>query len=107
MDRATELRSLSLEVQRTAQVNQNGEVEWPLRDARAAIDALAATGHLVLGLDLREYDDDGRFVELPWCVTTVDSVVGARDEARAALDRFDRDSLGLDPVRVSVLVTWR
>jgi hypothetical protein len=107
VNNAADVRALPPEVQATARFNDNGEVEWPLPEARAAVDALAGAGHFVLGLDLREYDDEGRFVETAWSVTNAESLVDARDDALAALDRLDADEIGLDISRVSVLDAWR
>lgn len=39
------------------------EVCWTLQDAPAAIQAIAAAGKVILGLDAREYDPDGTFLE--------------------------------------------
>jgi len=64
-----------------ARVQENGEVEWRLADAPQAINALAAAGHVILGLDLRTYPD-GQTFEVPW--STFDP-----DDARAAADNVD------------------
>jgi hypothetical protein len=48
----------------SARCDLNGEVAWPLADAPAVINALADGGRLILGLDLRTYDEEGRIWEV-------------------------------------------
>ena len=102
------LEHLPPDVQRAAKVNDNGEVEWPAASARAAIEALASAGAVILGLDLRDYHEDGRFVEIAW--TSFQPTGGSDDSqhsgaaALAALDRPEVAELGL--AAASVLVTW-
>jgi hypothetical protein len=43
----------------------------------------------VLGLDVRDYDADGRFVEIAWSDYDGDDVTEARDAALSALSRGD------------------
>jgi hypothetical protein len=88
-----DLSGLPAEVRESARVRGNGECEWRLSDAAAAINALAATGHVILGLDLRSYPD-GQTFEAPWSsfepAVTVDldaNVEKARQEALDALAR--------------------
>jgi hypothetical protein len=54
------------EVAQAATVDENGEVWWQASDAEAAVNALANAGLVILGLDLRDYDDSGAFVEIAW-----------------------------------------
>ena len=96
------------DVQQAAKVDDNGEVEWSAASARAAIEALASAGAVILGLDLRDYREDGRFVEIAW--TSFAPTGGSDDPQRsgaaalAALDRPEVAELGL--AGASVLVTW-
>jgi hypothetical protein len=46
---------------------------------------LAENGRLVLGLDLRRYDDDGSFYEYAWSSFDGQNVMAARDAALLAL----------------------
>ena len=43
----------------------NGEVAWPNDSAEAAINPLADTGKLILGLDARTLFPDGEVMEIP------------------------------------------
>lgn len=49
----TDLAALPDSVRATAHVFHKGEVAWPNDHAEAAINALAAAGHEILGLDAR------------------------------------------------------
>jgi hypothetical protein len=63
---ADDLAHLAAHVRIAARVCPNGEVEWPLVLAKAVVDNLAAAGQVILGLDLRDYDPDGHFIEVAW-----------------------------------------
>jgi hypothetical protein len=98
-----DLSFLPPEVAATATVEPNGEVRWPLDRAEAAINALADSGRVVVGLDLREYDEDGRFIEIPWTTfepSDVDDVEEARVSALTGLQRAESRA-------TFVLITWR
>jgi hypothetical protein len=71
-----------------------------LRDAPAALSELAESGRVVLGVDMRDHDDDGTFIEVAWSV-----YIGADPgEAReAALRAPARDALPGE----WALITWR
>ena len=90
-----DLSALSHEVRRAARVDANGEVSWPNDYAGAAISELASAGEVVLGLDVRFYDAEGRFYEMPWSSHDPDrseSVAVNADAARiAALARSRED----------------
>ncbi len=90
---------LSAELRSTAGVEANGEVLCPLSDAPAVINALAESGRLVLGLDLRSYSDDGSFYENAWSFYDGTDVMAARDSALLALSRADLPGDW-------VLITW-
>lgn len=96
---ARDLDLVSASVKQAAMVETNGEVLWPLAHAVEAVDALARAGHVVFGLDVREYDEDGRFVEVAWSAYDGDDTMKAREHALAALSR---GSIPGD----WVLVTW-
>jgi VCBS repeat-containing protein len=94
---------LPTDVIAAATVEANGEVTWPLDDAAAAINALAAAAQVVLGVDVRDYDQTGRFVEVAWSSYEPDGdddVERGRHQALAALQRP-----GLPGS--SILITWR
>lgn len=90
---------LPAERRSTARVNPDGEVLWPLSDAPAVIKALAQSGRLVLGLDLRSYGDDGSFYENAWNSYDGTDVMAARDSALSAMSRADLPGDW-------VLITW-
>ena len=59
------LTGLPDDVRATARVFHNGEVAWPNDDAEVAINALAANGNVILGLDARTLYPDGGVMEVP------------------------------------------
>jgi hypothetical protein len=85
------LAGLPDEVRAAAHVFSNGEVAWPNEHAREAIEALAAAGKRVLGLDARTLYPDGGVMEIPvsaWHETAAsreEQVGQCRAEALAAL----------------------
>ena len=88
-------------------MTDGAEVMWRRADVVDAIDALAEAGRVVLGLDLRRVEADGRLTELAWSAfePTGDGDCSAgRLAALDALERVDADG------RVNefewVLVTW-
>jgi hypothetical protein len=97
---ADDLGIVSDELRSRARVDPNGEVSWHVRDAPAVLSELAAAGRVVLGLDMRYYDDDGSFLEIAWSVYNGADPVEAREAALAALVR---DELPGD----WALITWR
>ena len=97
---ADDLPVLSDELQARARVDPNGEVAWHVQDAPAVLTELAEVGRVSLGLDLRDYDGDGSFLEVPWSVYEGADPVEARD---AALQALARPELPGD----WVLITWR
>jgi len=74
------------------------------------IEALAAAGRIVLGLDLRRYEPDQSFLEAPWTIFDPsigpheDLVAAARQVALSALRRADE---GEWDQYDWVLVTWK
>ena len=97
---ADDLGVLSDELRSQARVDPNGEVSWHVRDAPAALSELAEAGRVVLGLDMRDYDDDGTFLEIAWSVYNGADPVEAREAAAEALGR---DGLPGE----WALITWR
>jgi hypothetical protein len=100
---ADDLRFLPADVQASARPLDNGEVCWPLSHVAEAVNALADAGRIVLGLDVRDYQDDGTFFEVPWSdfqpLGQADDVERAREHAQAALLRSDLPGSWL-------VVTW-
>ena len=84
---ADDLPVLSDELRSRARVDPNGEVAWRLQDAPAVLTELAEAGRVTLGLDLRDYDDNGSFFEIPWSVYEGVDPVEALDVALRALAR--------------------
>lgn len=97
---ADDLGVLSDGLRTQARVDSNGEVSWHLRDAPAVLGELAEAGRVVLGLDLRDYDDGGAFVEVPWSIYNGADPVEAREAALTALEREDLPGEW-------ALITWR
>ena len=60
-----DLAALPDSLRTTAHVFDNGEVDWRNEHAEAAINALAAAGHKLLGLDARTLFPDGGVMEVP------------------------------------------
>lgn len=93
---------LAGDIQMSARID-GSEVCWILKDAPAAIQAIAASGGVILGLDAREYDSDEIF---EWPVSSRNPG-GADDEAdlaaQAALSALSRIAIATS----WVLITWR
>ncbi len=94
-----DLSFLTAELQREARCDPNGEVSWPISQAPAAVEALASSGRLVLGLDIRDYQNDGTFIEVPWWSYTGSAVEEARIFALSVLRQDDLPGNW-------VLITW-
>lgn len=97
---ADDLPVLSDELRSRARVEANGEVAWHVRDAPAVLTELAEAGRVSLGLDVRDYDGDGSFLEVPWSAYEGADPVEARDAALRALARAELPGDW-------VLITWR
>jgi hypothetical protein len=97
---AGDLGVLSHELRSRARVDANGEVAWHVRDAVTVVCKLAAAGRVVLGLDMRDYDDDGSFLEIAWSVYRGADPNEARDAALLALGRGELPGDW-------ALITWR
>lgn len=87
--------------------NRDREVMWPQAIASEVVEALAANGRLVLGLDLRSDGSGstppGLATEIPWSSSRAASVDVARDEALMSLRRTDIAEM---PGYDWVLITW-
>lgn len=94
-----DLSFLSEDLQRGARCDPNGEVSWPISQASAAIEAIANSGRLVLGLDIRDDQSDGTFLEVPWSSYTGSDVEEARRFALSVLSSSDFPGAW-------ILVTW-
>ena len=97
---ADDLGVLSDDLQSLARLDANGEVSWPVRHAPSVLSELAQAARIVLGLDVRDYDQDGSFLEVAWSVYEGVDPNEARD---AALQALAREGLPGD----WVLITWR
>jgi hypothetical protein len=75
-------------------------VSWHVRDLTTVLEELAEAGRVVLGLDMRSYDDDGTFLETAWSVYNGADPVEAREAALAALARGELPGDW-------ALITWR
>ena len=80
----------------------NGEVEWTAADAPAVVIALAASGRVVLGLDVRDYSDRGEFTEIAWSVLREDGSDPVEAGRQQALTALSRELPG-----EWIVVTWR
>ncbi|WP_156043862.1 hypothetical protein [Cellulomonas sp. URHE0023] len=94
-----DLGVLPADLQTRARAEENGEVSWHVDDAASVLGELANAGRVVLGLDVREYDEDGSFLEVAWSVYAGVDPIEARD---AALGALSRGGLPGD----WILVTW-
>jgi hypothetical protein len=97
---ADHLGVLSDELRSQARVDSNGEVSWHVRAAPAVLTQLAETGRVVHGLDMRDYDADGSFLEIAWSVYDGSDPVEARESALRALARDELPGHW-------ALITWR
>jgi hypothetical protein len=76
---AKDVASLPDRLRASARIDANGEVSWPLAQARDAISELAESGRVVLGLDMRDYDAEGLFTEVAWSVYGGNAQISAAD----------------------------
>jgi len=76
---------------------------WHIDDAAKAINALAKAKRVVLGLDLRQYAEDGTFFEYAWSIYDEPGGGNAERARQHALAALERDDLP----GTWVLVTWR
>lgn len=108
-----DLSPLPVELQSQAIQTASGEVMWPRTSAAHAVEALANSGHLVLGLDLRSdgggSTPPGLSTEVPWSDFRPDSntleaqIEPAKEYALEALRRPDLAELA---GYGWVLITW-
>jgi hypothetical protein len=103
-----DVSKLSLSVRERANIQDNGEVVWPLDNTETAINALADTRQIILGLDFWEYDEEHRIQELPWTSYEPEGestdVENGRRAALAELRRA-KSVLSLTPEHW-ILITW-
>ena len=101
-----DLAALPNAVRATAHVFHNGEVAWPNDATETAINALAASGQVILGLDARTLFADGGVMEIP--VSAWEREPNESDEE--AVERARQEALSALPFAQSegthVLVTW-
>jgi hypothetical protein len=100
-----DLTRLSRRVREAAIVNPNGEVRWPADIALEAINELADTGSVILGLDIWQ-DQEGEITEAPLSAypggKNEKNIEPARLHAIEALRRVP----GFGWSNPSILVTW-
>jgi hypothetical protein len=105
---ASDLSDLAARVRSSAIVLDNGEVMWPFDDAADAINELARSGRVILGLDARDRHDAGLATEVP--ISSIKpageaaDVEHGRQAAIEALGRAERVTGWAQP---NLLVTWR
>jgi hypothetical protein len=82
---------------------------WHRTHAEEAVEALASAGFAILGLDVRQYFDDGTFIEAPWSAFEPhrdDPALDADRGRQAALNSLLRlEAADLDEYEW-VLITW-
>ena len=105
--RPDDLALLPEDVRATAEATPGAEeFNWPLGDAERAINALAETGFLILGLDVRRYD--GGTCETAWSAFEPDRSASARvnieQSRRAALQALQREDT--PEFGDWILITW-
>jgi hypothetical protein len=108
---AQDLSVLPADIRESAHVLANGEIEWRLADVPQAINALAAAGCVILGLDLRSYPD-GKTMEVPWSsfepVASMDIDANVEAGRQAALDALARDNFAENAIYAEcVRATWQ
>lgn len=100
-----DLTRLSIRIRESAIVNPNGEVRWPADIAFEAINELADTGSVILGLDIWP-DEEGEITEAPLSAypggATEPNIEPSRLHAIEALRRVP----GFGRSNPSILVTW-
>jgi len=101
------LAELPEKVRATALGLARGEVMWSRGDAHAAITGLAASGALILGLDLRSDGPGGSHdpnvaTEIPWTVCRSGAIAEAAREAHAGVEAAWDDY----PDHPWMLITW-
>lgn len=104
--RQREVHALPEEIAREARFD-GSEVMWPRPAAVDAIQALAEQGHVVLGLDLRRYEADGRFYEVAWSAYEPSGSEDAPAGGAAALAALQRPNIVEMDGYDWVLITWR
>lgn len=96
---ADDLAVLSAALRSRVRADENGEVLWHVTEAPSVLEELAQAGRVVLGLDVRTYDENGAFFEIAWSSYEGNDAADARD---AALRALGRDELPGD----WILITW-
>jgi hypothetical protein len=107
---AKDVASLPHRLQASARIDANGEVSWPLDKVRDAISELAKSGHVVLGLDMRDYDAEGLFIEVAWSVYGGNAQMTAADIEPARVNALDAVNRAVDFGgwrEAWVLISWR
>jgi hypothetical protein len=102
-----DISDLPADVQRGACVQSNGEVHWRDDEAAEAIEAIAALGHRILGLDVRFYDADSRFYEIALSSSSAKDPSDAKTDALRALARIDDQETPEGTVERRVLIAWQ
>jgi len=99
------LAALPPDIRATAHVFDNGEVAWPNEHAASAINALAATGGRVLGLDARTLFPGGKTREIS--VSAWERTQAPRDEQ---VEQCRIEAIAAPPRALSegtlALITW-
>jgi hypothetical protein len=95
------LAALPEDVRRHARVFPNGEVAWSNDHAEAAVEAIAAAGKIVAGLDARTLHDNGTMTEVP--ITEWHEHAG--EAHRAAVERAAARHLMPSPSRAAKELT--
>jgi len=100
-----DLSRLSSRVREAAIVNPNGEVRWPADIALEAINELADTGSVLLGLDVWP-DEEGEITEAPLSAYRGGATEPNIDAARLYAIEALRRVTGFGWSNPSILVTW-
>lgn len=86
---ADDLDVLTRDLRSRVRASPNGEVSWHVSDALRVLEQLADAGRVVHGLDIRDYDSQGRFIETAFSTYAGDDPIAARDSALYALSQGD------------------
>ena len=107
---AEDVESLPDRLRATVRIDANGEVSWPLAQARDAISELAESGRVVLGLDTRDHDAEGLFTEVAWSAYEGDAQISGADIEPARVNALDAVNRAVDFGgwrEPWVLISWR
>jgi hypothetical protein len=79
--RGDDFTEMAGHLREAARVGGNGEVAWPLPLAKAAVESLTRAGRIILGLGIRDYDNQGRSLKSPGVPSSRTAAVTRRKQS--------------------------